>query len=499
MLDGGDALFFGFMSPLILDGADRADRGRGEVVVVIPLYGAHDQFVSCLQSVLSHTPTSVPLLVLDDAGPDDRSGKLLADLDAAGAIPHRLHYVRHEENRGFVKSANEAFDWADPADVIILNSDCVVTQGWLTAMVDAAQGSLVATVSVFTNNGTIVSVPERNRPSRLPQAFDVDGVGRAIRAHSLTIRPRLPTAIGHCVLVKRSALNLVGGFDESFNPGYGEEVDFSQRCVQRGLVHVLADDTFVLHKGSASFDHRADRAELQRKHDNTIAVRYDYYDEWTADFAGSEHGPFARAFGTAVRSLRALSVTIDARNLGPVMTGTQIHTLELIAALSNEGRIHVRAAVPTQMGDYAEGFLRGLQRVEVVSVDMARSGAGRTDVVHRPAQVSSFDDLDGLRAMGERIVITHQDLISYDNPAYHDSFEAWENYRGLARHSLAFADRVVFFSHSAAGEAIAAELVSHGKADVVYIGTDHAIARTPVDERPPQGLRRSAAGRTSFA
>ena len=66
-------------------------------------------------------------------------------------------------------------------------------------------------------------------------------------------------------------------------------------------------------------------SELRRAHDRKITVRYDYYDEWITNFAASEPGPFTRALSAAVRSLRSLSVTIDARCLGPVVTGTQIH------------------------------------------------------------------------------------------------------------------------------------------------------------------------------
>ncbi len=53
--------------------------------------------------------------------------------------------------------------------------------------------------------------------------------------------------------MRRSALELVGDFDEAFAPGYEEEVDFSQRCIRHGLSHVLADDVFVLHYGGGSF------------------------------------------------------------------------------------------------------------------------------------------------------------------------------------------------------------------------------------------------------
>ena len=51
---------------------------------------------------------AVPLLIMDDASPDDRSVKLLAELDQAGVLAHRVHSCATRENHGFVRTVNEA-------------------------------------------------------------------------------------------------------------------------------------------------------------------------------------------------------------------------------------------------------------------------------------------------------------------------------------------------------------------------------------------------------
>lgn len=474
------------MSPLILDETRALETERGGVVVVIPVYGSHDRFVECMRSVFAHTPADVPILVVDDASPDERSGELLVRLAAEDAFPHVVHCVKHRETKGFVATANEAFELSDPADVIVLNSDCVVTAGWVEAMRSASEDSLVATVSVFTNNGTILSLPDRNRPvSTLPQTLALDSVARAIGDRSLRLRPRIPTAVGHCFLVTRRALDLVGPFDETFSPGYGEEVDFSQRCVARGLQHVVADDTFVQHAGGASFSLSKDREALKASHDRIISTRYPYYDSWVSEASTSRSDPLAYAIDAASRALRKqLSVTVDGRCLGPIVTGTQIHTLELTAALARRDEVRVRAVVPAQLGEYARHVLTHLP-VEIVPVEAVAGGAGRTDVVHVPLQVSRIEDLDLLDSMGNRIVMTQQDLIAYHNPGYFNTYDEWDTYRSTIRLALGYADRVVFFSHSAAKEAVSENLVDPAKSSTVYIGVDHTVAEMEVDERPP--------------
>ena len=54
--------------------------------------------------------------------------------------------------------------------------------------------------------------------------------------------------------VKQEAYELVGEFDaKTFGRGYGEENDFCCRCSMLGYTHVLCDDTFIYHAGTASF------------------------------------------------------------------------------------------------------------------------------------------------------------------------------------------------------------------------------------------------------
>ena len=67
---------------------------RGDAVVCIPLYGAHDLFVRCLSSVLAHTPRAVSVLIADDAGPDPASRAFAETLASSGALSHRLLWLR---------------------------------------------------------------------------------------------------------------------------------------------------------------------------------------------------------------------------------------------------------------------------------------------------------------------------------------------------------------------------------------------------------------------
>jgi glycosyltransferase involved in cell wall biosynthesis len=174
---------------------------RGEVVVCIPVYGGYERFVDCLESVLAHTPAGLRILVCDDASPDLRARQHVYERARESTISLQLLYMRRQLNVGFPANVNAAFASSAPADVVLLNSDCLVAEGWLEGLREAAYASCAtATATALTNHGTIVSVPERDVPCpTLPDSWSFDDAAAAVRSQSLRLRPRLPTAIGHCI------------------------------------------------------------------------------------------------------------------------------------------------------------------------------------------------------------------------------------------------------------------------------------------------------------
>lgn len=451
---------------------------RGETVVCIPVHGAHEHFVRCLRSVLAHTPGDARILICDDCSPDLRSQEYVRALEQAEG-EQRVYYARQELNVGFPANVNSAFLSAAPADVAILNSDCVVAAGWLDGLRQAAYSdSRVATATALTNHGTLVSVPERGMPRReLPAEWNLDDAAAAVRAHSLHLRPRLPTAIGHCVYVRRTGLELVGTFDLAFSPGYGEEVDFSQRCLSVGLSHVVADDVLVYHHGGGSFSANGTTSPVQAAHEAMIEVRYPYYHRAVEALEEDSGGPLARSLSAAGRALKDLHVVIDARILAGPMTGTQLHVLQLIAALARTGEARLTAIVPLQVSGYAREMLASLPGVRLARSDgdALPGWLSRADVLHRPFQIQSHADLSFAGRLADRFIVTQQDLIAFHNPSYFRSFDAWDGYRQMTRSALAVADRVVFFSAHARADALAEDLVEPNRASVVHLGSDHVL------------------------
>ena len=246
--------------------------------VVVPVYNAAPELSRCLDSLCATLPANTPVLVCDDASPDPRVAALL---DRFGSRHAGARVVRRRENRGFVGNVNAAFAETD-GDIVLLNSDAVVTDGWLDAMLRcAASDSRIASVTPWSNNAEICSFPRFCENNPEPDSADaiVDAAGSLGRPEY----PELPTAVGFCMFLRRAALDAVGDFDQAtFGRGYGEENDWCLRASGHGWRHVLCDDAYVIHAGGASFSaegHSPGGENLRR-----LLARYPGYNERIADF-----------------------------------------------------------------------------------------------------------------------------------------------------------------------------------------------------------------------
>ena len=442
-------------------------------IIVVPLYGAYDDAVQCFESILRTTPADVPLLIVEDCSGDVRVIEVLEKLTHVN--DRKIVILMHPVNTGFIGSCNDAFYVAHRNDVIVVNSDVVVTSGWFEGLCRAAQSSnLVATVTSLTNYGTAVSIPLRNISSpQLPGSLTPEVAAQKVRDMSLKLYPTLPTAIGHCMYIRRAALDVVGDFDTVFGKGYSEEVDFSQRAVRAGFKHICADDVFVYHRGGGSFGN--EMSETQLKNDFIVRSRYPWYEHWVDRTINDWYSPLSVALKRASISLVGLTVAIDGRCLGSILTGTQQNVLETVKTLcSNDAIGLVNLYVSDGLPAYADTELRNSPKLKILEANSAPLDTRmKSDIAYRPYQVSSSSDIEWLRARGHWMVINQLDVIAFNNASYFPSYKEWLEYRRLTALSLNCADGVTYISEHAQKEVHAEGLSDPQKVEkVVYCGTD---------------------------
>jgi len=234
------------------------------VDIILPIYNGYDYVSQCIESVLRHTDlTFHSLTIVDDKSTDDRIGDYLKQMDTKDI---NMEIVYNHENIGFVKTVNIGMQ-RSKNDIILLNSDTVVTKDWVEKMQRAAYSKpKIATVTPFSNNATHCSIPEFLKENEVPIGYTVDSFAQFIEDISLRYYPEIPTSVGFCMYIKRDVNEKIGYFDESnFDKGYGEECDFCARASRSGFIHVLDDSTYIYHKGAVSFT-PVKRSKIVDKH-----------------------------------------------------------------------------------------------------------------------------------------------------------------------------------------------------------------------------------------
>ena len=120
------------------------------MTVIVPVYDAAEHVRNCLESIVTHTMhPDVELLVIHDASPDPAIPPLLDEYERKY---RGITVVRNVENLGFLRTMNRGFGLAEGRDVVMLNSDTIVTSRWLLGLCAAACDPSIGTVTALSNN-----------------------------------------------------------------------------------------------------------------------------------------------------------------------------------------------------------------------------------------------------------------------------------------------------------------------------------------------------------
>ncbi len=245
-------------------------ESRGPVDIIVPVYNAYEDLLKCIGSLKKHTDLSFDRLILiNDCSTDERIAEYMQSMEK------NIIVISNEKNMGFSNNINMGMKYSDDRDVILLNSDTIVTSGWVDKIVKCAYSKAeIGTVTPMSNSATLCSFPNMCQDNPLPEGIELDALAEVVERCSIRAYPRITVAVGFCMFIKRETIKDVGFFDaEAFERGYGEENDFCNRAEQMGYIHVMCDDTFIYHKGTVSFM-TEQKQRLIEAHDKILQERY---------------------------------------------------------------------------------------------------------------------------------------------------------------------------------------------------------------------------------
>lgn len=253
------------------------------VDVIVPVHGALQDVERCLEALDPDLRDGrIRLMVVND-GSDLETTTFLRGWcrDRGDCV-----LIEHPTNQGYTRAVNSGLSRSTAGFVVLLNSDTVVSEGWIDGLIRCARSAPeIGLVGPLSNAASWQSIPrvrdERGAFAANEMSHDeVEEWSSRVRRASVRAYPRVPVLNGFCTLLRRDVIEAVGLLDEvSFPLGYGEENDYCLRARAAGFQLAVADDVFVYHAKSRSFGHerreklsRAGSDALRRKHGDHVVA-----------------------------------------------------------------------------------------------------------------------------------------------------------------------------------------------------------------------------------
>lgn len=216
-----------------------------KVSIVILVKDALKYFKQCLESVVKNT-FNYELIIVDNNS-NAKTKEYLKNKQAELGFT----LITNSENKGFAYGCNQGIKASICDYVCFLNSDTVVTYGWLGKLMNGLklpQAGAVGPSSCWVHGKQMLREYTQYRTRDAASYIESVNITKGYEEFNYP-----DYLVGFCILTKKEVLNKIGGFDHhSFPLALGEDVDFSVRIARAGYKKYWIKDCYIHHYGSAT-------------------------------------------------------------------------------------------------------------------------------------------------------------------------------------------------------------------------------------------------------
>jgi GT2 family glycosyltransferase len=202
----------------------------------------------CLESLRQHSNGQINVHVVDNASRDGTAEMVAREFP-------EFQLTASERNLGFGAANNVAIRAGSAPYVLCLNPDTRITEGALDQMMEVMDRRMVGICGprLELEDGSFDHAAKRSFPTPLSALGHFTGVGRrrgsgalaAYRAPEVDAGP-VDAVNGACMLIRRTALDDVGAFDEDYWM-YMEDLDLCYQFDKGGWVTWYEPSATVIH------------------------------------------------------------------------------------------------------------------------------------------------------------------------------------------------------------------------------------------------------------
>ncbi len=234
------------------------DKKTKGVSIVIPTFNQWEYTKQTIESIEAFTDFSYEIIIIDNASTDNTIENLKKY--------ENVKVISNNKNLGFPIAVNQGIKEAKGDYILILNNDVVVTNGWLSKMVEVA--NLKENIGIVGPISNSVSGLQIDKDAKYSTMDDMHIYAKQISVKNKNQTIEFPRLAFLCTLIKREVIEKIGGLDERFSPGNFEDDDFCLRSQLAGYKSVIARDVFIHHYGSVSFKANGENKYAKRLETN---------------------------------------------------------------------------------------------------------------------------------------------------------------------------------------------------------------------------------------
>jgi len=226
------------------DSCSHAHSTERKVSVVLLALNKVDYTRKCIDSLRANCRQNLELILVNNGSTDGTRAYF-------DSIPG-AKVIHNTTNMGVAAGWNQGMRLATGDYILILNNDTLVAPHTVENLVRCAVNHPDA--GLVSPRSNQIAGPQKVEGFSYNNEFQITNKAELIQNENDLSCWEFSPLKGFCMLIPREVQQKIGEFDERFGIGNFEDDDYSVRVLYHGYRLLVADDSFLFHYGSVSFD-----------------------------------------------------------------------------------------------------------------------------------------------------------------------------------------------------------------------------------------------------
>lgn len=250
--------------------------------IIIPIYNSPEWVKMCVYALFKNTPKEyIGKVILMNDNSNELTCNCIENLKRK--YPEKIEVYKNETNLGFIRNVNKGLEKTTAEYILLLNTDCLVSTDTIPKLMGHVERNpKIGLICPISSNAANISLD-------IFENYSYMQMNDLLYANFKDKNFDACTVVGNCLLITRECIEKVGGLDEAYGMGYGDETDYQFKAHEKGFEAKVAIDTYVFHKSEVSFGTSKDKQAKVEKNRKIFFERWGkQYNEKMAEYVKND-------------------------------------------------------------------------------------------------------------------------------------------------------------------------------------------------------------------